>query len=133
MYWKVFLAAGVVVAGCSFTAAANVPDEKLPVAYNQTQLEVGGTYRYKFQIHCGMQWLIDFNGVTWTTDDSIFDGAGRYSEDLRKFFSDPNQQISPELWTHITLVAPGEIRLTLPDGSQESIYHPSIAEWPGCA
>jgi hypothetical protein len=103
------------------------------MADNQTVLELNQTYRYKFHIHCGTEWLIDFNGATWLTAEPIYDGVGRFPDGLRRFFTNPGEQISPELLTHITLVEKDEIRLTLPDGSLESVYHPTDEEWPGCA
>ncbi len=106
-------------------------EDDLPVIYNQSDLELGQTYRYRFQIHCGMEWLAEFNAKNWVTDAPIFRGS--YPEDLRKFFTDPKEQISPELWTYITLVSEDEIRLTLPDGSDETVYRPTDDEWPGCA
>ena len=78
-----------------------------------------------------MEWLGEFNAKVWVTEDPIFRGS--YPEDLRRFFTDGNERISPELWTRITLAADDEIRLTLPDGSSETVYHPTDEEWPGCA
>lgn len=117
------------MAGCS---SANTVDESLPVVHNGGQLEQGETYRYPFYIHCGMRWL-DFNDAVWKTENPVYRGTDNYPESLRRWFRDPDQQISPELWTHITLTAEDEIRLTLPDGSSESIYGPTDEEMPGCA
>lgn len=131
MKWQRHLAlalALVLLAGCSQTSEL---DEELSVVYNQQILEVGETHPYRFQIHCGMEWLGEFNATNWVTDDPMFRGS--YPEDLREFFANPDEQISPELWTHITLMAEDEIRLTLPDGSRETVYRPTDAEWPGCA
>jgi len=106
-------------------------DEDLPLAHKLETLEVCQIYRYRFQIHCGMEWLGEFNGMWWFTDDPIFRGS--YPENLRQYFTNPDEQVSPEVWTHITLVADDEIRLTLPDGSDESVYYATDREWPGCA
>lgn len=108
-------------------------DANPPTVMDGAGLEVGLTYRYRFYIHCGMEWLIDFNDRTWVTEQPIYDGIGRYSDDLRRFFTNPDEQISPEMWVYLKLVAEDEIQLTLPDGSQESVYHPTDDEWPGCA
>ena len=129
----------LVVAACSSSEPA---DEATPstrfrpeinVVFNGAELEVGETVAYKYYIHCGMNWLTDFNGSVWYSEDPIWNGRGRYPEELRRFFANPSEQISPELWTHLTLVAGDEISVTLPDGSLESVYRPSEREWPGCA
>ena len=115
--------------GCSF---ADGVDESLPVVYSGAELEMGEIYRYPFYIHCGMRWL-DFNDAVWKTDDPVYRGTDNYPESLRQWFRNSDEQISPELWTYVTLTAEGEIRLTLPDGSSESIYRPTDEEMPGCA
>lgn len=130
------LAIALVVSACASAEPAVVVTttaEPLPVIYNGGELEPGTTYRYPFYIHCGTEWLSDFNGSVWLTDDPIYDGIGVPPENLRQFYRNPSEQISPELWTHVTMIADSEIRLTLPDGSGESIYRPTDEEWPGCA
>ncbi len=67
------------------------------------------------------------------TDNPVYPGTDNYPESLRQWFRNPDEQISPELWTYITLIAEDEIRLTLPDRSSESIYRPTDEEMPGCA
>ena len=117
------------MAGCS----ADTVDESLPVVHSGAQIQEGTTYRYPFYIHCGMRWL-DFNDAVWKTDDPVYRGTGsRYPESLRQWFRNPDEQISPELWTYVTLAATDEITLTLPDGSSESTYRPTDEEMPGCA
>lgn len=111
---------------------AEEPVNEVLIAGGAT-LEQGVTYRYAFFIHCGMEWMEEFNGTKWRTDEPIYRGAGRPPDSLRQFFVNPNETISPDLWTHLKLVAPDEILLTLPDGSQDSIYYPTDDEWPGCA
>ncbi len=118
------------MAGCS---SGDAVDESLPVVYNGGQLELGETYRYPFYIHCGMRWMDSFNGTVWKTDNPVYPGTDNYPESLRQWFRNPDEQISPELWTYITLIAEDEIRLTLPDRSSESIYRPTDEEMPGCA
>jgi len=128
MKWKTLILAGSIVAGgCS---AATVDDD-LPLTSNLSTLEIGQTYRYRFQIHCGMEWLGEFNDKTWVADNPIFRGA--YPESLREFFTDPEERISPELWTRIMLVSDVEIQLTLPDGTRETSYYPTDRESSGCA
>ena len=125
------MATALLLAGCSSEEAATT--ESPPIVYNGGVLELGETYRYPFYIHCGMEWLIGFNDTVWTTDQPIYDGNGIPPEDLRQFYRNKQEQISPELWTYLTLVADDEIRLTLPDGSGETLYRPTEEEWPGCA
>lgn len=135
MRWTAALIALLLVGGCSTATSepTNTASSDLPILGNGPGLEIGQTYRYPFYIHCGTEWLIDINDTVWKTDTPLYDGTGRYREDLRQFFRNPDEQISPELWTHLTLVSESEIRLTLPDGTEESTYHPTDEEWPGCA
>lgn len=111
---------------------ADEPVDAVPVTGGAT-LEQGVTYRYAFFIHCGMEWLEELNGTLWRTDAPIYRGVGKTPDSLRQFLVNPDETISPDLWTHITLVSPDEILLTLPDESQESNYHPTDDERPGCA
>lgn len=123
----------LVFAGACTNGPATTSDSELPLVQNLGTLEQGVTYNFRFYIHCGMKWLESFNGTAWVTDDSIYQGSGRPPEDLRQFFTNPDEVISPILRTRITLVEEDEIRLALPDGSQSSTYHPTDEEMPGCA
>ncbi len=139
MKWKAgVLAVALVVGACSFstdpeagvlTAIGPEPE----TVFNRADLEEGTDYRYRFQIHCGTEWLGEFNGLVWRTEDLIYDGIGRTPDHLRQFFVDPQNTISPELWTFITLTSSDEITLRLPDGSETAIYRPTTDERPGCA
>ncbi len=118
---KLALVAALLVlsGGCS-----DGDDADLPVVHSAVALELGVTYRHRFYIHYGMKWLQSFNGTPWVTDDPIYGDSSRPPpDDLRRFLTNPDEVISPELWTHSTLVAEDEIRLTLPDGWQTSTYH----------
>ena len=130
---KVVAVAVVLMIGACSTAEYDVTASDLDLAPPGIDLEEDVTYRYKFYIHCGMEWLHSFNGEAWITDEPIYNGVGRAPDGLRPFFVNPDEVISPELWTQITLVSADEIRLTLPDGSRASTYHPSDEDWPGCA
>lgn len=135
MLRKLVLAVALVIVMAACTTADSTPPttSDLPVVGNNGRLELGVTHRYRFYIHCGMEWLIGFNGTAWRTEEPITRGMGYITDDLRQFFVNPDEVIGPELWTHVTLVAEDEIRLTLPDGSKSSTYHPTDDEWPGCA
>ncbi len=132
MKWKLLVAALLVLCGgCS--SSDDVASSDFETAFPGVDLEQDVTYRYKFFIHCGMEWIHDLDGQAWRTDRPMYNGIGGAPDSLREFFVNPDERISPELWTLVTLVARDEIRLTLPDGSRESTYHPSDDELPGCA
>ena len=130
---KIAVVALLVFAGACTNGPGITSDSELPLMQNLGTLEPGVTYNYRFYIHCGMKWLESFNGMAWVTDEPMYRGTDRPSEDLRQFFTNPDEVISPILRTRITLVGEDEIRVTLPDGSQSSTYHPTGEEWPGCA
>ena len=121
--------------GCSepIVTPSTTPSTTLPSVGNNGILQQDVTYRYRFYIHCGMEWLIGFNGTAWITDEPITRGMGYITDDLPQFFVNPDEVISPELWTHVTLVSEDELHITLPDGSKSSVYHPTDEDWPGCA
>jgi hypothetical protein len=72
------------------------------------------------------------NGVNWATRVPPYPGNNPNTE-FREFFTNPNESVSPVLRTHITLVSDNELRLTLPDGTYESTYHPTDEDIPPCA
>jgi hypothetical protein len=81
-----------------------------------------------------MKWMQSFNGTAWVTDDPIYGNSSRPApEELKQFFTNPVEVISPALRTRINLLEKDEMQLTLPDGSQSSTYHPTDEEWPDCA
>ncbi len=107
--------------------------EGLEVAVGGSTLTLGVAYLYRFGIHCGTRYIWELNGTNWETDEVIHSGTGRWADDLRQFFTNPNEAISPELRTHLTLVAEDELLLTLPDGSLPSTYRPTGKEPIPCA
>lgn len=96
-------------------------------------LEEGVPYSYRFQLHCGMKYLADLDGVDWVTLEPLYDGVGRLPGAFEEFLVDPGEVISPVLRTQITLVTEDELELTLPDGTFVSTYRPTDDEIPGCA
>lgn len=139
MKWKAGLVVVALLAGsCSYSSdpqtAVLTAEGPVPETLSTGADLVEGTeYTFRFQIHCGTEWLGEFNGIVWRTDDIIYDGVGRTPDHLSQFFVDPQNTISPELSTLITLTAADEIVLQLPDGSETATYRPSNDERPSCA
>jgi hypothetical protein len=102
--------------------ASVVPPPREPLAAVDGPLTVGTVYRFPLYLHCGMQYLGDFNGKFWSVDPLSAPvnpklGAG---ED-----TPPQWPIVQEiLFGYITLVEPGTIEYSLPSGEVIAKFHP---------
>jgi hypothetical protein len=83
-------------------------------------LEPGVAYSYSLYLHCGHEWLGDFNGSTWWTDAS-----------------------APQAWQEIIGdIATIQLEITFRDGTEPQIeatglgatviYRPTADPIPGC-
>ena len=123
----------LVLAACASTSSV----ETIPYASTRTfgdQLDVGVIYRVILFAHCSTELLV-FNGVTWeqTEGELLSRGSGGWDDDVRAFFVNQNEAISPEVYARATLLDEETLRITLPDGSRENRYEPTDREFVPCA
>ena len=96
-------------------------------------LVAGQTYRYVFNIHCGMELLGPFDQTGWKTDANPYAGVGPVPDDLRAIAEDPNEQISPILDGRLRLEQPDRLVFTVPGSDLSVVYAPYEGPLPGCA
>lgn len=93
--------------------------EQVPPYIEQgADMEVGTTYRYRLDTHCGWGHLGSFNGVAWLLDGAAVGEPPRNSHDAESF------------WADITLVDEGHIDLDA-DGVLNARYVPGVLD-VGC-
>ena len=131
--FRSFIAVALVLAACTSTSTV----ETIPYASTRTygdQLEVGVVYRVVLFLHCSTE-LLAFDGMTWeqTEGDLFSRGFGGWDADVRAFFVNENEAVSPEVYTRVTLLDEETLRVTLPDGSRENRYVPTDREVVPCA
>jgi hypothetical protein len=97
-------------------------DDSLPTAHEGARLEVGHTYRYDFWIHCGMDFLGEFNENRFALVEAPQGEHPRSDWPTRP----------DELLGLVTLVDETRIELSIPSGEVIGVYEASDEEPPGC-
>ncbi len=104
------------------------PTPDLPLVRWDATLEVGMTYRYPLNIHCGMGFLGSFNDTSWYLVE-----PPRGDETGVGQTSDPNWPIAQEtILGHVTLIDIATIEYSIPDGGVIGVYEASPVKPPGC-
>jgi hypothetical protein len=96
-------------ASWSFVSPASIPRPRqlAPLATANGPLEVGVIYRYPLRVHCGLEWLGEFNGRRWKL--------------LRQVIGTPESPRPLRALPQIEETLLGTIRLTSPDTIEYSV------------
>jgi hypothetical protein len=93
-------------------------------------LEHGVTYRFPLYIHCGMEWLGQFNGTEWklVIDSERPNPDTGGGEGVPAHWPEAQQTIFGD----ITLIDEDTIEYSIGDGEVIATYFPTDLPRPGC-
>ena len=102
---------------------ADARDDSLPTVQWGADLEVGQTYRYDLYIHCGMDFLGEFNGSLFGLVDPPRGATPKSSWPM----------VPDEILGLVTLVDGDTIEYSIPSGEVIATYRTTDEEAPACA
>ncbi|MGF1616614.1 MAG: hypothetical protein ACFCU2_02230 [Acidimicrobiia bacterium] len=103
------------------------PDPNLPgpqYVESGAIIETGYPQPYRFNLHCGIDWLGEFNNYSWQTDDAM---PPEWLEESEELF-DAGETID----VNITLFEGNPPRLEAEVNGAVVTYEPSVEEMPNC-
>jgi len=109
----------------SFLTPQNRPASQLPpVASIGASLEMGRLYRYPFHVHCGLEWLGEFNGRTWKLQRQLIGANPHAVQSL--------PQVQETLLGTVRLANPRTIEYAIEGVGVVAVYAPTSESPPLC-